>query len=42
MSAAATGAFGRFETTALLTAKEAQAALIKAKQTKTGYKAPNA
>ena len=42
MSATSTGAFARFETTALLTAKEAQAAMKKAKDTKTGYKAPNA
>ena len=41
MSAASTGAFARFETTVLLTAGEAEAAMKKAKQTKTGYKAPN-
>jgi uncharacterized protein with GYD domain len=42
MNASATGAFARFETTTLLTAKEAEAAMNKAKNTKTGYKAPNA
>ena len=41
MGAAATGAFSRFETTALLTAKEAQAAMTKAKATRTGYRPPN-
>jgi len=35
MSAAATGAFSRFETTTLLTAKEAEAAMNKANTTKT-------
>ena len=40
MSAAATGAFARFETTALLTAKEAEAAMQQANKTKTGYKPP--
>jgi uncharacterized protein with GYD domain len=42
MSAASTGAFSRFETTVLLTAKEAEAAMKKAKDTKTAYKPPNA
>src|SRR4051794_35248647 len=42
MSAAATSAFARFETTALLTAQEAEAAMKKAQSTKTTYKAPNA
>jgi uncharacterized protein with GYD domain len=42
MSATSTGAFARFETTALLTAQEAEAAMKKAKDTKTGYKPPNA
>jgi len=42
MKAATTGAFARFETTALLTAKEAEAAMKKAKNTKVAYKGPNA
>jgi len=42
MKAAATGAFARFETTALLTAKEAEAAMKKAKAAKVDYKGPNA
>jgi uncharacterized protein with GYD domain len=42
MSAAATGAFSRFETTTLLTAQEAEAAMRKAHGTKTGYKPPTA
>lgn len=42
MSAAATGAFARFETTVLMTAKEAEAAMKKAKKAKTGYTPPNA
>jgi len=42
MKAASTGAFSRFETIALLTAKEAEAAMKKAHDTKTAYKAPNA
>jgi uncharacterized protein with GYD domain len=42
LTAAATGAFARFETTALLTAKEAKTVMEKAKQTKTGYKPMNA
>jgi len=41
MSAAATGAFSRFETTTLLTAKEAEAAMKQAHDTKTGYKPPH-
>lgn len=41
MTAASTGAFARFETTALLTAKEAEAAMKKAKEAKPGYKPPN-
>src|SRR4029079_16608305 len=40
MTAASTGAFSRFETMALLTAKEAQAAMKRAHDTKTGYKSP--
>ena len=35
-----TGAFSRFETMSLLTAKEAQAAMQRAHDTKTGYKPP--
>jgi uncharacterized protein with GYD domain len=42
MRAASTGAFARFETTALLTAKEAEAAMKQARDTKVGYKPPNA
>jgi hypothetical protein len=42
MGAAATGAFARFETTTLLTAKEAEAAMKRAHDTKTGYKPPHA
>lgn len=42
MSAAATGGFSRFETTVLLTAKEAEAAMKQANKTKTGYKPPHA
>ena len=41
MSATATGGFSRFETTTLLTAQEAEAAMRQANQTKTGYKPPN-
>ena len=41
MKAASTGAFSRFETTALLTAQEAEAAMKKAKGAKVAYKAPN-
>ena len=39
MSAASTGAFTRFETTTLLTAKEAEAAMKQAHETKTGVQA---
>jgi uncharacterized protein with GYD domain len=42
MSAAASGGFSRFETTALLTAQEAEAAMKKAHDTKTSYKPPHA
>jgi uncharacterized protein with GYD domain len=43
MAASATGAFARFETTALLTGKEAEAAMKRAHETKTtGYRPPNA
>jgi uncharacterized protein with GYD domain len=42
MSATATGGFSRFETTTLLTAQEAEAAMKQANQTKTQYKPPNA
>ena len=42
MTAASTGAFSRFETTALLTAQEAEAAMKQAHATKSGYKPPNA
>jgi uncharacterized protein with GYD domain len=42
MSATASGGFSRFETTTLLTAHEAEAAMKQANQTKTGYKPPNA
>jgi uncharacterized protein with GYD domain len=42
MTAAATGAFSRFETTFLLTGAEAEAAMKRAHETKTAYKAPNA
>ena len=42
MAAAATGGFTRFETTALLTAKEAEAAMRRAHDTKTGYAPPHA
>jgi len=41
MRAASTGGFSRFETTALLTAQEAEAAMKKAKGAKLSYKAPN-
>jgi len=41
MAASATGGFSRFETTALLTAKEAETAMKHAHDTKTGYTAPN-
>ncbi|HST74951.1 MAG TPA: GYD domain-containing protein [Acetobacteraceae bacterium] len=42
MSAASTGAFARFETTALLTAKEAETAMKRANESKIKYAAPNA
>jgi uncharacterized protein with GYD domain len=42
MKAAATGAFARFETMALLTATEAKEAMKKAKKAKVDYTAPNA
>ena len=42
MAAAATGGFARFETTTLLTAKEAEAAMKYAHDTHTGYKPPHA
>jgi uncharacterized protein with GYD domain len=41
MAAISTGAFTRFETTMLLTATEAEAAMKRAHDTKTGYKPPN-
>ena len=41
MSAAAAGAFSRFETTTLLTAKEAEAAMTQANKTKSEYKPPH-
>ena len=37
-----TGAFARFETTTLLTAKEAEAAMKHAHDTKSEYKPPHA
>lgn len=40
MKAAASGAFARFETTALLTAQEAEAAMRRANSTKVDYRAP--
>ena len=42
MKAAATGAFARFETMALLTATEAKEAMKKAKHARVDYIAPNA
>jgi uncharacterized protein with GYD domain len=42
MAAMATGAFTRFESTILLTASEAEAAMKKAHNTKTEYKPPHA
>ena len=42
MSAASTGAFARFETTTLLTAQEAEAAMKKTNTTKTKYTPPHA
>jgi len=41
MKAAGTGAFSRFETTVLLTAQEAEAAMKQAKGAKVKYTAPN-
>jgi Uncharacterized conserved protein len=40
MTAASTGAFSRFETMTLLTAKEAESAMHRAHDTKTAYKPP--
>ena len=40
LKASSTGAFSRFETTTLLTAQEAEAAMKKANTTKTKYKPP--
>ena len=40
LTAAATGAFTHFKSTELLTAKEAEAAMKQAHNTKTGYKPP--
>ena len=42
MKAASTGAFARFETMALLTAAEAEAAMQQAKDSNVNYRAPNA
>lgn len=42
MSAASTGAYSRFDTTVLITAHEAEAAMKKANQTKTEYRPPSA
>ena len=42
MTAASSGGFSKFETMPLLTAKEAEAAMKKAHDTKSGYQAPNA
>ena len=42
LTATATGAFARFESTMLLTASEAEAAMKKAHNTKTEYKPPHA
>ncbi len=42
MRAASTGAFARFETVALLTATEAEAAMRKAKESNVNYRPPNA
>src|ERR1700752_2701002 len=41
MSATSTGGFSRFETTTLVTAQEAEAAMKQANQTKTGYTPPS-
>ncbi len=40
MTAMASGGFSRFETTALLTVQEGQAAMQKAHDTKPGYRSP--
>jgi uncharacterized protein with GYD domain len=40
MKASSSGAFARFETTALLTAQEAEAAMKRAKSTSVNYRAP--
>jgi uncharacterized protein with GYD domain len=42
MKAASTGAFARFETMALLTGAEAEAAMKKARDTSVNYRPPNA
>ena len=42
MTAAASAGFSRFETTALMTASEAEAAMKRANDTKTSYKPPHA
>jgi uncharacterized protein with GYD domain len=42
MKATSAGAYTRFETTSLLTAKEAEAAMKKAHDTKSEYKPPHA
>jgi hypothetical protein len=42
MKPASTGAFARFETTTLLTAKEAETAMKQAHDTKSDYKPPHA
>src|SRR5271166_4661843 len=42
MAASSTGGFAHFETTALLTAKEAETAMKQAHDTKTNYKPPHA
>ncbi|MDQ2803206.1 MAG: GYD domain-containing protein [Pseudomonadota bacterium] len=41
MSAASTGAFSKFDTTPLLTAKEAEAAMRRAYEANVGYTPPN-
>jgi len=41
MAAASTGGYTRFETTGLLTAQEAEAAMKRAHDTKTGFKPPH-
>jgi uncharacterized protein with GYD domain len=42
MAAAATGGFTRFETTTLMTAKEAEAAMKRARDAKIAYEPPSA